>query len=64
MFQTIADFFFGEWIGNCPDTLFPALEPRLKIGNAGIDKIFFGFMEQKEVSSPGDIADNTDSSMP
>src|ERR1700682_2156922 len=64
MFQTIAHFLFGKWIAYRPDAQLPALQPSSKIGNTGIDKVFFGFMEKEEMGSPGNLANNTDSSRP
>jgi hypothetical protein len=62
--ETIADFLFGKRIVYRPDAQFPVLKASSKIGNTGIDKVFFGFMEKEEMGSPGNVANNTDSSRP
>jgi hypothetical protein len=61
IFQTLPDFLFSERISDPPHAQFPALETRLKVGHAGIDKIFFRFMEKEEMGPPGNVTNNTDS---
>ena len=46
-----------------PHTEFPVFQARLKIGHARVDEILFRFMEKEEMSSPGDVANNTDSGL-
>jgi len=63
MLQTIANFLVRERIGDHPHAQFPALQARPNIGHVGFDEIFFRFMEEEEMSSPRDIANNTDSGL-
>src|ERR1700693_2216474 len=62
--QTIADFLFGKRIAYRPDAQLPAFKPSSKIGNTGVDKVFFRFMEKEEMCSPRDVANNTNSGRP
>jgi len=59
--KAIADFFFGQRIAYHPHAQFPTLQASSKIGNTGVDKVFFRFMEKEEMGSPGNVTNNTDS---
>jgi hypothetical protein len=63
MLQTVSDFLFRERIGDYPHAQFAVFQASMKVGHAGVDEILFRFMEKEEMSSPRDIANNTDSGL-
>src|ERR1700730_14606922 len=62
--QTIADFLFGKCIAYRPQAQLATFKASTKIGNTGIDKVLFRFMEKEEMCSPGNVPDNTDAGRP